>query len=96
MTECADDMIAGLWENGRDSITHALYHFSERERERSNTQHHDKQIVLSVHHAAECVCNMRLLELDPSCPLFSRKGEVWFPPLSKTINSFNCQLTRDG
>ncbi len=85
MMETIDDIITGLWENGRDSITHALYHFSERETERSNRQHHDKWIVLSVHHAAECVCNMRLLELDPSCRLFSRRGAFWFPFLSETI-----------
>jgi hypothetical protein len=85
MRESTHDIVAGLWENGRDSITHALYHFGERERERSNTQHHDKWIVLSVHHAADCVCNMRLLGLEPSCPLFLRKGEIRFPSLSDTI-----------
>jgi hypothetical protein len=85
MTESTGEIIAGLWENGRDSITHALHHFSEREGEGSNRRHHDKWIVLSVHHAAECVCNMRLLGLTPSCPLFLRKGELWFPSLSETI-----------
>jgi hypothetical protein len=85
MAESTGDIIAGLWENGRDSITHALDHFSEREAERSNRRRHDKWIVLSLHHAAECVCNMRRLGLDPSRPLFSRKGEVWFPSLSETI-----------
>jgi hypothetical protein len=85
MTESIDDIVAGLWENGRDSITHALNHFSERDRNRSDRPHHDKWIVLSVHHAAECICNMRLLELDPSCPLFLRKGSVRFPSLSETI-----------
>jgi DNA-directed RNA polymerase subunit RPC12/RpoP len=86
MTESIDGIIAGLWENGHDSITHALYHFSEREQERSNRRHHDKWIVLSVHHAAECICNMRLLGLEPRCPLFSqKKSEMWFPSLSKTI-----------
>jgi hypothetical protein len=92
MTETIDDIIAGLWENGRDSITHALYHFSEREGERPNRRHHDKWIVLSVHHAAECVCNMRLLELDPSCRLFSRKGAFWFPFLSETIKALQLPI----
>ena len=41
-------IVEGLWENGRDSIVHALDHFSERDRERSDRQHHDKWIVLSV------------------------------------------------
>ena len=30
MTESTGDIIAGLWENGRDSKTHAFHHFSER------------------------------------------------------------------
>ena len=75
----------GLWVNGRDSIMHALDHFAEREHERSDRQHHDKWIVLSVHHAAECVCNMRLLQLEPESLLFSRNGDIWFPSLSVTL-----------
>jgi hypothetical protein len=81
----AGDMSEGLWDNGRDSIAHALDHFRERDDKDSDRRHHDKQIVLSVHHAAECVCNMRLLDLEPACPLFSRRGEVWFPSLWETI-----------
>src|SRR6516164_8962721 len=92
MTESTDDIMAGLWENGRDSITHVLHHFRERQAERSNRKHHDKQIVLSVHHAAECVCNMRLLGLDPTRPEFSRQGEVWFPSLSKTIKQLQLAI----
>jgi hypothetical protein len=76
----------GLWKNGRDSITHALDHFLERGLSDTNRRHHDKWIVLSVHHAAECICNMRLLQLEPECPLFSRSGDVWFPSLSQALN----------
>ena len=95
MTESTGDIIEGLWENGRDSITHALNHFSEREREaeRSNRTHHDKQIVLSVHHAAECVCNMQLLGLDPTA--FLRKGGLWFPFLSKTIKQLQLPINAE-
>src|ERR1039458_4045340 len=75
----------GLWMNGRDSVMHALDHFSQRGRERSNGPHHDKWIMLSVHHAAECVCNMRLLQLEPKSPLFFRNGDIWFPNLSATL-----------
>jgi hypothetical protein len=75
----------GLWENGRDSIAHALDHFSERGRANSNLHHHDKWIVLSVHHAAECICNIRLLQLEPQCSLFSREKNLWFPGLSATL-----------
>ena len=46
----------GLWANARDSIKHALDHFWERGRPRADRSHHDKWIVLSVHHAAECIC----------------------------------------
>ncbi len=79
-----------LWANGRDPIIHALDHFFERNRERTNRQHHDKWIVLSVHHAAECVCNMRLLELELNNPCFSRKGSIWFPSLSETLKQLGC------
>ncbi|MGD0187707.1 MAG: hypothetical protein ABSC25_20995 [Roseiarcus sp.] len=75
----------GLWTNGRDSIKHALDHFSERDRERSDRHHHDKWIILSVHHAAECVCNVRLLELEPAYFVSSRTGAIRFPSLSGTL-----------
>jgi hypothetical protein len=75
----------GLWANARDSIKHALDHFSERDRPRADRRHHDKWIVLSVHHAAECICNMRLIDLEPNNPLFSNKGSIWFPSLTKTL-----------
>jgi hypothetical protein len=94
MTESTDDIIEGLWENGRDSITHALNHFSERTDERSDRTHHDKWIVLSVHHAAECVCNMQLLGLDPSC-LSGKKGKVWFPSLSDAIKQLQLPINAE-
>jgi hypothetical protein len=59
-------VIDGLWRNARDSIKHALDHFNERTQERAPGLHNAKWIVLSVHHAAECFCNMRLLQLDPN------------------------------
>ena len=67
------------------SIAHALDHFYERDQRRSDRDHHDEWIVLSVHHAAECICNMRLLQIKPSNSLFSRKGSLWFPSLSETL-----------
>jgi hypothetical protein len=85
----SDDLLVagnGLWVNGLDSILHALDHFSERDRARADRRpHHDKWIVLSVHHAAECICNMRLIQLEPDNPLFSRRGAIWFPSLSDTL-----------
>jgi hypothetical protein len=88
----SDDLLVaanGLWANGRDSILHALDHFSERDRARADRPHHDKWIVLSVHHAAECICDMRLIQLEPDNPLFSRKGAIWFPSLSDTLRELN-------
>lgn len=81
----ASNVANGLWKNGRDSIMHALDHFSERGGALSNGLLHDKWIVLSVHQAAECVCNMRLLQLEPKSPLFLKKGNIWFPNLSDTL-----------
>jgi ssDNA-binding Zn-finger/Zn-ribbon topoisomerase 1 len=75
-------IVAGLWENGRDSARHALDHFSERVDGR-NKAHHDKWIILSVTHVAECISNMRLLELDST--KFFRGGRIHFPSLSKAL-----------
>jgi hypothetical protein len=82
----------GLWINGRDSIMHAFEHFSERGLERSNRQHHDKWIVVSVHHAAECICNALLLQVEPKSPLFFRDGNVWFPSLSRTLKQLQTPI----
>jgi hypothetical protein len=89
----SDDLLVaenGLWANGRDSILHALDHFTERDRARADRHpHHDKWIVLSVHHAAECICNMRLIQLEPDNALFSRRGAIRFPSLSDTSSRRN-------
>ncbi len=70
----------GLWVNAQDSLRHALDHFTEREQSRAERQQRDKWIILSVHQAAECICNMRLLELAPES-LFRANGTPWFPSL---------------
>ena len=54
-----------LWKNARDSIFHALEHFSELSLKYSDGPHHKKWIVLSVHHAAEAFCNMLLMQFGP-------------------------------
>ena len=81
-----ESILDGLWMNARDSIKHALDHFWEREQSRADRRHHDKWIVLSVHHAAECICNMQLVDLEPDNPVFSRRGSIWFPSLTKTLD----------
>jgi hypothetical protein len=79
-------ILDGLWANARDSIKHALDHFGERGQPRADRNHHDKWIVLSVHHAAECICNMRLIDLEPSNPSLRKRGSIWFPSLTKTLS----------
>lgn len=78
---------ADLWLNGRDSLVHALDHFSERDNPRADREHHDKWIALSVHHAAECICTMRLLTLAPTNPALRlrKDGSVHFPTLSESL-----------
>ncbi|WP_422032071.1 hypothetical protein [Reyranella sp.] len=81
-----------FWLNGRDSLVHALDHFSERSRERSDRQHHDKWIAMSVHHAAECIANMRLVTFAPTHPLFKlRRGSVYFPTLKDSLEALKAQ-----
>jgi hypothetical protein len=85
VAEDAASIAEGLWLNGRDSILHALDHFSERDRKNANRWHHDKWIVLSVYQAAECICNVRFLQLDPDSPLFNNRGALYFPSLWTTL-----------
>jgi hypothetical protein len=79
------EIINGLWANGRDSIVHALSHFSDRSSANQDRAHHDKWIVASVYHAAECVVNVRLLQLEPQSQLFSKRGRDYFPSLSVAL-----------
>ncbi len=81
----SDEATAQLWRNGRDSLQHALDHFDNRSRERENRWHHDKWIVLSVHHAAECICHLRLRQLDPSSDVFANTSRQ-YPSLSRLID----------
>jgi hypothetical protein len=76
----------GLWANARDSLRHALDHFLDRDQSPTDRRHHEKWIVLSVHHAAECICNMRLIELDPQNSLLQRNGAIWFPSLARALD----------
>lgn len=75
----------GLLENGLDSIRHAMDHFAERNRGNAESRH-DKWVVLSVHHAAECVCNALLLRIEPNCSLFRRGATDWYPSLTATLD----------
>ena len=72
-----------LWKNARGSILHALEHFAELSAKGSDQDHHTKWIVLSVHHAAELVCNTLLKQFDLENPLFKKKDGDWFPTLKQ-------------
>lgn len=75
----------GLWENARDAISHALDHYRELSGSRSGKSHHLKWAALSVHQAAECFCNMLLVQLDPDHQSLKRDGRLWLPSLPKTV-----------
>jgi len=87
-----------LWKNARDSIFHALEHFSELSLKYGDEPHHKKWIVLSVHHAAEAFCSMLLKQFDPGNAIFKRGREDWWPSLVPAINEllkpkFRARLT---
>jgi hypothetical protein len=90
MAQNSKQIADGLLENARDSIRHAMDHFSERRSRKNDSSHDDKWIVLSVHHTAECVCNALLLHIEPACPLF--KGGTRYPHLTDSIKRLTSQL----
>jgi len=74
-----------LWDNARDSILHALEHFGDLSKRIGDRRHHEKQIVLSTHHAAETFCNMLLKRYEPQNPKLARKGQDHYPSLPSSI-----------
>ncbi|MGE0085764.1 MAG: hypothetical protein AB7S75_15245 [Desulfococcaceae bacterium] len=89
-------LIDELWKNSKDSMEHAIEHFLELTYHKDNKWHHQKWIILSVHHAAECVVNMLLKEIDPSNRIFFKKdGSDHFPSLIPSINEL-IKYERDG
>ena len=70
MTE--QDKQKGLWRNCKDSIRHALKHFSAGASEAGASEdelfHHHKWALLSVTHAAEVYGNLLLCVFDPAHP----------------------------
>jgi hypothetical protein len=75
-----------LWLNARDSIRHALDHFSElRGSKGEEAKHHSKWALLSVHHAAESFCNMLRLSLASQSRPVASAAETYFPSLAKSL-----------
>ena len=95
--EFTDDIIEGLWENGRDLDHPCPWTISARKAsdERSDRTHHDKRIVLSVHHAAECVCNMRNSSDLTHLASQEKSGKVWFPSLSDAIKQLQLPINAE-
>lgn len=72
-----------LWENARDSIRHALEHFTDvKGRERRSSQKMDSTQRAPCR---EAFCNMLLKQFDPGNPIFTRYGRDWNPSLVPTI-----------
>jgi hypothetical protein len=79
----------GLWDNAKDSLQHGLSHASELSHE-GGSDHHNKWIYLSAHHAAQCYCNWLLVNLEPTHPLFQpQDGKLFFPALRKTVKELS-------
>lgn len=74
-----------LWSNARDSIGHALEHFSELSRSKGKDYHNRKWIILSVHHSAEIFTYMLLKEFDENNQVFYRKNKHYYPGLLKAV-----------
>lgn len=75
-------------DNIRDSIFHALSHYSEISTDKANAVHHLKWIVLSIHHAVESYLKLILSEVDPEHKLFKKTksdGSTHHPSAAQTI-----------
>lgn len=79
-----------FWVNAKDSLAHALDHFFEVTQGDSSTKkwHHQKWIILSVHHAASCLVGIWLKDASSNHPLFiGENGKEKYPHLDESIRS---------
>ena len=77
-----------IWTNGRDSLVHALNHFVEMSQIKGNKWHHQKWIIMSVHHAASCLVYMWLKSANNNHRLFrNEKGGEAYPHLEDTLSA---------
>ena len=74
------DDVKGLWYNARNSMYHAFEHFSELAANQGDKDHHQKWIIISVHHVAECFLKILLKELDPTFSFLVLPDLEWVPP----------------
>lgn len=88
----APEQIDGLRSNLLDSVHHAMDHFWERARsegylakgEMPSIQH-EKWIILSVHHAADCLLKLLCNKLGMLHLRQNRSGEVHYPSASEML-----------
>lgn len=77
-----------LWDNARDSVRHALEHFSSLSTDgEADSTHNKKWIVLSVHHAAETVAYMLLKEFDENNIAFIKNGNHYYPGMERALKA---------
>ena len=77
-----------LWENSRDSIRHALEHFSNLSTDgEADSTHNKKWIVMSVHHAAEALAYMLLKEFDENNIAFNKNGNHNYPGMERAVKA---------
>lgn len=78
------------WMNAKDSLRHALDHFVELADSKTKKWHHQKWIILSVHHAASCIANLWLRAADGKHPLFfDQNGKDAYPHLDQAIKALH-------
>jgi|MTBAKSStandDraft_2_1061841.scaffolds.fasta_scaffold05931_6 hypothetical protein len=77
------------WKNAKDSLQHALDHFLELTAlSKSRKWHHQKWIIMSVHHAASCLAIFWLRAADEDNPLFiGNNGKEVYPHLEDAIKA---------
>lgn len=76
------------WINAKDSLMHALDHFVELATSKTAKWHHQKWIILSVHHAASCMVSLWLRTAHEKHPLFiGQNGKEAYPHLNEAIKA---------
>lgn len=81
----------GLWQNAQDAIRHGADHFRAYSDSGRSSNHDLKWGILSSHQAAECFCNILVIEITPDERSLIRNGRPWFPSLSRST-----ELLLDG
>lgn len=76
----------GLWENAQDAMRHGAEHFRAYSDSGRQSKHDLKWGVLSAHQAAECFCNILVIDITPNENTLVKGGQPWFPSLRKSTD----------